>query len=98
MEWQSVVDWCKVDAIQEIITNGAKCRLAIRRPIKRYGLAIASAGEGGEGFDNLSISLFFNDRNIVFGLHEDAENVTQFREVSGGTILRMGSRFWLERR
>ena len=83
MEWQSVVDWRKVDAIQEIITNGVECRLAIRCPIKRYGLAIVSAGEGREGFDDLSISTLFNNRNIAFGLDENAEDVTQFREVSG---------------
>ena len=33
----------------------------------------------------MTVSTFFNDiRNIVFGLHEDAEDVPQLRKVRGG--------------
>ena len=72
MKWQSIVDRCEMNAIEEIIAYRAKHRLAFRRPIKRYGLSVTTAGEGCERFGDLAISEFIDDRGVVFGLYEDA--------------------------
>ena len=84
MEWQSVNDRRETNAIEEVIADGVERRLALRSPLERYGLAITTAGEGSERFGNLAVSALFSGRDIVFGLHEDAEDVTQFRQVRGG--------------
>ena len=75
MEWQPIIDRREMDTIQKVITDSVEGGLALQCPVKGDGLAILRASQGCKGFDDLAISAFLHNRDVIFGLHKDAKDM-----------------------